>query len=151
MIFGKGNPWIKAVDGTFEFECLYTGLIPDWNEKTIIENMSPFNGERTYIDLWAHMNFDLDFRLFAHSDPVGYYNTVKQIDGVKVYFKPHKYTSAGILASYLKDGDGNDLEFFVQRFTPIYLQNINAYDKIFVTLKSLKPGTTGTQGFGELY
>jgi len=128
-----------------------SGVIPDWNNKTILENTSPFNGVRTFIDLWAHMNFELKFNLDFTSDPVGFYNTVKQIDGVEVYFKPHKYTSAAILADYLKDGDGNDLAFYVPIFDPYYLQNINAYDKINVILKSVKPGTYGTQGFGQLF
>ncbi len=147
MIFGKGYSVVKATDDSFEFEMLYTGIIPDFIDESIIENESPINGERDYLKLWDHMTFKLRVYLFKHDEPGSLYNQISQIRGKEFYFKPHKFQSDGVaLANWLKDEDGNDQVFYCSEFKPYYLENVNHFDIIEITLKSKKPSMIESLG-----
>ena len=151
MIFGKGNPIIKATDDSFEFEMLYTGIIPTFRDTTILENISPINGEVDHVYLWNHINFDLIVRLFNHDDPTGYYNQLFQIINKEIYLKPHKFRKDGLSPSmWLKDPAGANLVFYCSKFKPYYLDNINKFDIIDINLQALKPAEIEAYSTGML-
>lgn len=141
MIFGSGNPIILAADNSFNIELKYTGIIPTFRDKTQIENISPINGYRSWIDLWDHVEFKLMVYLFKYSDPSDAFETIQQIEDKDFYFTPHKYDVNGNLAQYLKDNDGNLLKFHCTKFNPYYLNDYNKFDVIEIEFKSYSPAT----------
>jgi len=138
MIFGRGNPIIKL--SGVEYELFHTGIIPVFKDKHQIENISPINGVRTFIDLWNLAEFKLRMYLWQYDDPGIQYDLIQPMENTEVYFKPHKYQPNGVtLTDFIKDSDGDDLLFHCTQFRPYYLNNINKFDVVEIIIKSTKP------------
>ena len=151
MIFGKGYPVAEIVSSSTEIIMHYAGLIPKFKDKRKIENESPINGYRTWVDLWNHAEFLVRVYLFNHSDPIGFFNILAQMEDETVYFKPHQYRMNGITnLPYLKDADGENVEFKCTDFNPYYLNDINRFDVLEMTFKSNKPVVMETVTTGIL-
>jgi hypothetical protein len=146
MIFGKGWPVVRIIPTGYEvpleIEIRHAGVLPTFKDKHQLENMSPINGMRTWIDLWDHAEFKVRVYLFEHSKPVRYFNLLASIENKMVWFKPHKYKLDGLTAApWIKDANFNNVPFKCTEFRPYYLNDFNKFDILEMTFKSSRPVT----------
>ncbi len=142
MIFGYGYPVVKPVSDTEEeFDEIilkYASIIPDYLTSEYSEKKSELTGERDYIHLNTFTEVEIRVHLFCHENPEEYYFYLKALEFVKVYLRPHRYDRNGNLSTeFIKDDNGNNVEFMVTEFKPNYLNGKNKFDIVDMKLESL--------------
>jgi len=146
MIFGVGYPVIEIISSSAVIELEFGSILPTFRDKKSLENESPINGVRNWVDLWDHAEFDVTVHLFESDSPVGYYNILSAIEDALVYFKPHKYVDGrASLASYILDATAAKVPFKCTKFEPYYLKGINHFDCLDLTFKSSSPVVFSTE------
>lgn len=149
-IFGKGRPVVELIINGSVIELPFTSLYPTFVDKRIIENESPLDGTRTWITLFNQAEFSLTVHLHGSDDSESYFNNLRVLEDAEVYFKPHKFTSYGSLADYIKDKDGLNVAFRCTQFEPFYLNNVHHFDCLNLTFKSSKPVVLNSDILGML-
>ena len=140
MIFGQGYAIITSSDdagATFNnYEILSSKLIPNYEQRKEMENISPINGNRNFNTLYTHMEFRIIVELHLWDDPKAALIELAGLLDHDVYLKPHKYKQDGITpANYLEDNNSDDEVFHCTKLKPDGQLN----DRIEIILKSTTP------------
>jgi hypothetical protein len=140
MIFGVGYPVVEIINSSVIIELSHGAIFPKFKDKRILENESPINGVRSWVDLWNHAEFEVTVHIHESDDPIGYFNILLAIEDQLVYFKPHKYIAdRSSLNGYITDSMGLPVPFKCTNFEPYYLKNVNHFDCLDLTFKSSLP------------
>ena len=150
-VVGVGQCYVKAYDNSFQFGIPFTAMYPEFNRKTILRNVSPYNGYKTYVTRWNDQSYKLVVKLFDAQNSTAFYAQLQQIELKQVYFKPHKYDSDGVtLADFVKDATGADVLFQCIGFKLLYLNNSALADAVEIILEATKPTSLNVQGWGVI-
>lgn len=133
MIFGVEAP--KLVNGSTTVLLDYAVMDPKFCVGDVIENVSPFNGDKTFILKGDYAEFKLEIYLFECGDVTARKNKFSEIYAQRkelVDFYPHRDGGA------IKNEAGSVVKFAIVDCVPFYYANEQSQDAIMLYLKSTK-------------
>lgn len=133
MILGVEAP--KIVNGATTVLLDHAVMDPKFCVGDVIENVSPLNGDKTFIMKGDYAEFKLDIYLFEYGDTAARKAKFLEIYGQRkelVDFYPHRDGGP------IKNEAGAVVKFAIVNMTPFYFENEQSHDAIMLTLKSTK-------------
>ncbi len=133
MIFGVQAP--KIVNGVTTVLLDYAVMDPKFCVGDVIENVSPLNGDKTFIMKGDYAEFKLEVYLWEYGDAVARKNKFLEIYAQRnqlVDFYPHREGGP------IKDSLNNVVKFAIIDMAPFYFENEQSHDAIMLYLKSQK-------------
>jgi hypothetical protein len=133
MIFGVQAP--KIINGNTTLLLDHTVMDPKFCIGDVIENISPLNGDKTFIMKGDYAEFKLEVYLFEYgsvANRTAKFNEIYIQRKELVDFYPHRDGSA------IKNASGSVVKFAIVDMVPFYFENEQTHDAIMLYLKSTK-------------
>lgn len=133
MIFGVQGP--KIVNGGTTVLLDHSVMDPKFCVGDVIENVSPLNGDKTFIMKGDYAEFKIEVYLFEYGSTANRVSKFLEIYGQRknlVDFYPHRDGSP------IKNDAGSVVKFAIVDCVPFYYNNECSHDAIMLYLKSTK-------------